>query len=107
MNIIRQGDILIILNDPTAEAGDAVPRDNGRVVLAYGEVTGHAHAIDEPQAHLFTHKKRAGDRVLKVVGNVCYLKHEEHTRHAIPPGVHTVRRQREWSDANEPRIVAD
>jgi hypothetical protein len=104
--VVRQGDILIILNDPAAEAGDEIPRDNGRVVLAYGEATGHAHALDERHVTLYTHKKSA-DRVLKVVGNVAYLKHDEHFKIQIPSGTHTVRRQREWTDQDEPRVVAD
>lgn len=42
---IRQGDVL--LKQAAAVPPDAilVPDDRGRVVLAYGEVTGHAHAI--------------------------------------------------------------
>ena len=41
---VRQGDVLLV---PASRPGDAKPvgRDCGRVVLAYGEVTGHAHAI--------------------------------------------------------------
>jgi hypothetical protein len=42
--LVRQGDVPIVAT--TIPAG-AVPvkRDGGRVILAYGEVTGHAHAI--------------------------------------------------------------
>jgi hypothetical protein len=43
----RQGDVLIerIAKMPTSTT--PVARDAGRVILAYGEVTGHAHAIVE------------------------------------------------------------
>ena len=48
----RQGDVLIRRLKklpPEPEGGsEKVERDNGRVVLAYGEVTGHAHAIHDP-----------------------------------------------------------
>jgi hypothetical protein len=44
-NIIRQGDVLLtpVLSLPVGLK--EVPLDKGRIVLAYGEVTGHAHAI--------------------------------------------------------------
>lgn len=43
--MFRQGDVLI---RPVASIPDGlkkVPLDKGRVILAYGEVTGHAHAV--------------------------------------------------------------
>src|SRR3954453_10783779 len=43
--LYRQGDVLIARIDEVPEDLEAVPRDKGRVVLAYGEVTGHAHAV--------------------------------------------------------------
>ena len=45
--LYRQGDVLvqrINATDVPAKA-EEIPRDGGRVVLAYGEVTNHAHAI--------------------------------------------------------------
>jgi hypothetical protein len=104
--IFRQGDILLIRDD-AAQAGAVIDRDNGRVVLAYGEATGHAHAFDVAHVTMFQPKAKARDRVLKVVGNVAYLKHDEHSPIEIPPGTYRVVRQREWSDDQEPRIVAD
>ena len=55
----RQGDVAIFTADEYAaifgsvpEKGTRVDRDKGRVVLAYGEVTGHAHAIAAPEAEM-------------------------------------------------------
>jgi hypothetical protein len=45
----RQGDVLVQRVTSIPEGDTAVARDNGRVVLAYGEVTGHAHAIAEAE----------------------------------------------------------
>ena len=104
--MVRQGDVALVRDD-SAEAGDEIPRDNGRVVLAYGEVTGHAHAFDAEHVTMYAQKAKSADRVLKVVGNVAYLKHEEHDRIATPPGTYRVVRQREWTDSDEPRVVAD
>jgi hypothetical protein len=54
----RQGDVLIIPVESIPERLDAIDRDDGRVVLAHGEVTGHAHAIKAEGAVLFRDPKR-------------------------------------------------
>lgn len=44
----RQGDVLLIKRDESFLKGRTlkpVPLDRNRIVLAYGEVTGHAHAV--------------------------------------------------------------
>ena len=41
----RQGDVGLIPVASLPDGAKKVPRDKGRIVLAYGEVTGHAHAI--------------------------------------------------------------
>jgi hypothetical protein len=46
--LYRQGDVLIREVTEIPNNLNTVPRDAGRVVLAYGEVTGHAHAITDP-----------------------------------------------------------
>jgi hypothetical protein len=103
--IVRQGDVLLEMID-RAELGDALPRDVGRIVLAYGEVTGHAHAIHEDSATLFRGRSANTDVFLQVLAPVS-LRHEEHSKIELPPGLYRVRRQREWSDDNEPIQVAD
>ena len=45
MECYRQGDVLVIRVDDVPSSAVSVPRDAGRLVLAYGEVTGHAHAV--------------------------------------------------------------
>jgi len=40
--------VLLLATDEVPAGLASVPRDRGRVVLAYGEATGHAHAIAEP-----------------------------------------------------------
>lgn len=101
----RQGDILLI---PAAELPRKLkkqPRDDGRVVLAYGEVTGHAHAIKDRGADLYG--EDVGERFLQVLteGGVD-LMHEEHATITIPPGLYEVRRQREYTPEAD-RFVAD
>lgn len=45
--IIRQGDVLLSPVKSLPAGCTEVPLDKGRIVLAYGEVTGHAHAIED------------------------------------------------------------
>jgi hypothetical protein len=104
--IVRQGDIALIKVD-SADHGDELPLENGHVVLAHGEATGHKHQFAEPYVKLYATKTKTADRILKIEGNVAYLKHEEHSHIAVPPGTYIVRRQREWTDAEEPIQVAD
>src|SRR5258708_19796990 len=52
-SLYRQGDVLIIPVEWIPEKLDPVDRENGRVVLAHGEVTGHAPAIMAQAPPLF------------------------------------------------------
>jgi hypothetical protein len=97
----RQGDVLIV---PVAE--DTVPahvehapkerRDGrGRLVLALGEVTGHAHAVQGP-GELIRESGPLGPMLL----------HEEHAVVTLPAGWYRVVRQREYVPGAV-RLVAD
>ena len=107
----RQGDVFIEPVDEIPEEIEAVPLDVGRVVLAYGEVTGHAHAFDpEDSRHIqHTRPKRRSE------GNVTYLdihrpvalKHEEHDPVPLPPGKYRVSPQHQWSEEQERQRVLD
>lgn len=106
----RQGDVLIM---PLAEHAGAQtptralpePRDaRGRMVLALGEVTGHAHAITGPGT-LFREPSAPGTLLLHLPegGRVV---HEEHAAIVLPKGWYRVVRQREYIPGSV-RIVAD
>lgn len=41
----RHGDVFLNRIDAIPDGAKPVPSDNGRTILAYGEVTGHAHAF--------------------------------------------------------------
>ena len=104
--MVRQGDVaLIAMNEIPADA-EATARDtNGRVVLAHGEVTGHAHALHEPGVALL---RAANADVFLRVTQPASLRHEEHARIYVPPGTYRVLRQREYRPAREqPRSVED
>ena len=90
----RQGDVFIERVDALPTTTTPKPRDRGRVVLAYGEVTGHAHAIDSALAELF--EEQDGTLYLRASGAVD-LVHEEHSTIALAPGVYRITHQREYS----------
>lgn len=100
----RQGDVLLIA-DETAEAGEAVPLDKGRIVLAYGEATGHAHAIRSKHAILY--KAVLGAFMVLELKRQAELLHEEHAPIILPPGKYKVVRQREYVPKELPKWVAD
>jgi hypothetical protein len=102
----RQGDVFIRAAEVPRKATE-VPRDGGRLVLAYGEVTGHAHVVDAPpeEATLLTDEQER--RFLRLV-TAAPLVHEEHGTITLPPGTYEVRRQREYTAADMPaRQVLD
>lgn len=120
----RQGDVLIIPLPPDARLQPSsglkpVERDHGRVVLAYGEVTGHAHAIADDGVELFdfvaselpptavrvaSHNDNS-ERLL-VVEKGAALRHEEHDEIRLPAGRYIVRQQRQYVPGGS-RLVAD
>lgn len=108
----RQGDVLLVRVDGPEPAGATeIPRDSGRVVLAYGEVTGHAHAILDPGVCLLRAEGVAFDMLRVSEGVLARLVHEEHATVTVGPGLYEQRIQREydWSaEAGEmSRAVAD
>lgn len=126
---LRQGDVQIQQVSSLPAGCTEIQPDSNRIVLAHGEVTGHAHAIydhiapaqrqshpgaaDEiAEASIARAQAKArllvapnGERYLQVTDAVT-LRHEEHTQHTIPPGIYYLPRQMEYTPA-ELRRVAD
>jgi hypothetical protein len=92
MNLYRQGDVLIrqIGSLPTQKA---TKRENG--VLAYGEVTGHAHRVEQlHQAEVV----EVGDNLFLRVGEEgVRIVHDEHAPIFLDPGNYQITIQREYS----------
>ncbi|MFN7973047.1 MAG: hypothetical protein U0166_11975 [Acidobacteriota bacterium] len=89
----RQGDVLVMRVTRPPRAARRVAR-RGRIVLAYGEVTGHAHAIEDTNVESFEH---GGRMFLRITGGPATLRHEEHKEIALPAGSYQVVRQREYA----------
>lgn len=109
----RQGDVLITpVDEIPSEAGPTERDDQGRFVLAWGEATGHAHAIHDPGVTAYTAPAEP-DAVDHVDGNVIYLRvdrtvalrHEEHAPVEIPPGTYRVGGQREYHPDELRRVL--
>lgn len=62
----RQGDVMIERIEQLPADFKAAPLENGRVILAHGEVTGHAHAFAEEDAQKFVAPE--GDEFFRVIG---------------------------------------
>lgn len=114
MRQIRQGDVLLVRvgaspadflrSDATLQAVEQLP---GRVVLAEGEATGHAHVIVSGEARLVT-RQEADELYLLVYGRPSVaLEHPEHDPLPLEPGVYRVIRQREHREADEWDWVRD
>ena len=103
--LIRQGDVLLV---PVAGLPERAREGRrGRLVLAEGEATGHAHVVDDDRASLHGHPSSSG-LYLSVVGDgPVFLVHEEHGPLALAPGVYEVRRQREYAPRVGFRRVSD
>jgi hypothetical protein len=106
---IRQGDVLLVRVDDDPEHFlekrrtdlQSVPRERGRLVLAHGEATGHAHVVESEDATLVS-EDEAEELFLLVHGSMPVpLVHEEHETLDVPPGAYRVVRQREYRDPDE------
>ncbi|HUR86030.1 MAG TPA: hypothetical protein VMY78_11850 [Solirubrobacteraceae bacterium] len=89
MKLYRQGDVLVQQVDTIPGGLLAVPKDNGRVILAYGEVTGHAHAVEGDVQFLAADLADLEERFLRVE-NEAQVVHEEHSTITLPPGNYRV-----------------
>ena len=104
----RQGDVLIIPVETIPSGTVPVERENGRVVLAHGEATGHHHSIVHTDVELVSKVEADELRMWMTVTapEPVELAHQEHDTILVPPGLYEVRRQREYAPEGL-RNVAD
>jgi hypothetical protein len=102
----RQGDVLVRVvsrRDFARRHGAQLGAENGRIILARGEATGHNHSIDARVGRLFEDSKPG----------ICYLlldeegllEHQEHSPISLPKGVYEVIRQREYEPRRDRYVV--
>ncbi len=99
--IARQGDILVISVDEIPLDVVQNKRKKGQpIILALGEVTGHAHVITMPEVKWF------GKDVQYVQSaNPFAVTHEEHGTLTLPAGAYAVIRQVEYTPAELVRVA--
>jgi hypothetical protein len=84
--------------------GAVAVKTEGDVILAHGEVTGHAHRIkqaDKPSARLFD---VGAERYLQIAERVA-LSHEEHSTIFLDKGVYRQAYQHEEKRAEITRVA--
>ena len=94
----RQGDVLLVpITEAEMPAGlIEAPRDrSGRMVLARGEATGHAHVVTGEGLTLLCLPDDLETMFLRVRG-YGRVGHEEHGPIPLPAGYYRVVRQREY-----------
>jgi hypothetical protein len=98
MQLYRHGDVLV-------GGVDEIPQDAkkmDKLILAYGEVTGHTHRIEDPTtAEMFEHE---GLLYLRVIAPTARLIHEEHKTIELPQGTYRVWQQREYTPQRIRRV---
>lgn len=98
----RQGDVFI-RQISKVPAGAKPEKRKGDVILALGEVTGHAHRIKSPAVDIL----REAEKIILNVKETATVTHEEHGTITLVPGVYESYVQREYDDLEEERRVAD
>jgi hypothetical protein len=96
----RQGDILLVPVERLPDELTEVPREDGKIVLAEGEATDHLHAIEAPEAMFLA------EDLDQIEGRFLVVEAEEGVE-LVGPGLHEVRRQREYTAADGIDVVAD
>lgn len=98
MKKFRQGDVLLV--QVSEIPADATPCNvDGDVILAYGEVTGHAHRLAEGSVKPLAKGgvwSASAERFIQALDG-AKLTHEEHGTIPIPAGNYKVVQQREYS----------
>lgn len=92
----RHGDVLIV---PTTD--EIKGEKEQELILARGEVSGHAHRITEGKAALFKFDNKT---YLRVTSEFAMLTHEEHKALSIPQGDYEIKIQQDYEPEGWKRV---
>ena len=95
----QHGDVLILEVTRLPKGAKLISPRDGKLILAEGEATGHAHAIVDTDCDVDVYR----------IGNVTFLHvrqpvevvHEEHSTVTLPPAVWRVSQVREYDHFRE------
>jgi len=99
----RQGDVVLIRRSISLDGMNIMPAEEGRVILARGEKTGHHHSISVATAAIMV---KGAERYLRVDRDTV-LEHQEHGPIPIARGVYEIVIQREFDREYVSRTVVD
>jgi hypothetical protein len=99
MTLFRHGDVLLQRSPALPEGAAPLPGH----VLVRGEVSGHAHRLEDPNAGSLFH---AAAGFFLEVRTPTRIVHEEHAPIPLEPGVYRFWQQREYTP-REIRTVVD
>jgi hypothetical protein len=102
----RQGDVGIARLAILPKGLKPVDPQGNLIVLAYGEATGHHHAVsvaDNPRVEFFESTERPGFFVLRAPMGAI-VKHQEHAPLTLPPGDYQIERQVEYDPEGNRRV---
>ncbi len=103
---VRQGDVLVLPITALPPKTLPVQPENGRLVLAHGEATGHHHSFAFGERVALFREDGGGGLFGSVTGQAVPLEHQEHAALSVSPGPIAVIRQRTYV-AGIARRVAD
>lgn len=94
----RQGDVLLVEVGDLPKSARVLPNEGADVVLAYGEKTGHRHAISAESAQLL----KDNSTVYLRARHGAVLSHQEHSAIPIEPGLYKVVLQTQYAEPPKP-----
>lgn len=111
----RQGDVFLEEIAPPKELGEVVKREGNAIVLANGETSAHRHQITTKSAKLFARGSarfleigaRGGALMLVTSDRGEPLQVPRHHPVKVPPGVHRMTTQLEYTLEHEVKRVTD
>ena len=101
----RHGDVIIVEAEDTKDTTNLTERKEK--VLAYGEVTGHAHRIKQENGDVAIFEEKNGQLFFQVKSDKATITHEEHKPLELDKGNYHVYIQKEYDEFEEERRVRD
>ena len=92
--MLRQGDVLVVPVKSIPKDLSIVEPENGRLILARGEATGHHHSLALSNRVTMFRDDASGGQLYVQADAPVLLEHQEHTALTITPGLYKVIIQR-------------
>lgn len=103
--IVRQGDVLLVPIDSIPQTAVNAGAKHRRLILAYGEQSGHHHSIAERDGIELSEIPSQSEMFLLVKEGDALLEHQEHGAIKIPAGSYRVVIQKEFNPTGERRVA--